>query len=86
MTMTSYNGPAVLVVGEAEVTVEAHLVSDDDPGRLGHWAGFVTCEPTMLRDLLGERVVLRLPYGTEAAVVITTHGDVEGDGHLSFDT
>lgn len=85
MGMTSYNGSAVLVAGEAEVAVEAHLVRDDDPDRLGGWGGFVDCDPTVLGDLLGKHVVLRLPDGTKGTVLIMGGGRVEGSGNPPFD-
>lgn len=84
MGMTSYNGPAVLLAGDAEVAVQAHLVSDDDPDRLAGWGGFVKCDPTVLVDLLGASATLRLPDGTEGTVMLLGGGKVEGSGNPPF--
>jgi len=80
MAMVSYNGPATLVVGDHEVEVEAHLVSNREPEHLGDWGGFLTCDPDTLFNLLGETVTVRLPNGREGTVVVLGGGKVEGGG------
>jgi hypothetical protein len=78
MAMTSYNGPATLVDDTHEIAVQAHLVSDQQPGSHAGWGGFVKCDPHTLVPLLGATMTLRLPDGAEGTVVVMGGGTIEG--------
>lgn len=83
--MTTYSGPVTLATDDGATHPTTATLRIDAMRGKQTWSGSVTLDGDTLYQMVGEKVLVRLPDGRDGrAVVKNTRGELKGSGPAPF--